>query len=544
MNEMNFTVPATYRAALYLRLSKDDEGTAESASIANQRKMLRAYTEEHHYTVYGEYVDDGWSGTNFDRPAFQRMLKDIEAGRVNLVITKDLSRLGRDYILAGQYTEIYFPSKGVRYIAVNDHYDSENGAYNDIVPFKNVINEMYARDASQKIRSAFAARMREGAFVGAFAPYGYRRDPADKHHLLVDDGAAEVVRKIFYDAAAGTPPSQIARSLNRMRIPPPSVYRSLQNSSLHPEDVKGRGWTSSTISKMLRNPVYLGQMAQGKTTKLSFKSSLTISNPQENWYIVPDTHEPLVSRELFETASRRSRQRTCEKKGSFHNIFSGTAKCADCGRNMSAVGTRKKSAAANLTCGGYKLYGKSECSNHFIEYGLLARIVLSSIREAVRLSPEEEEAVLNEAEKRLQKRDDTAAQHRELAKLKRRSQELDRLIEALYNDYAAGFLKAERAEKLLSRYEKEAEEIDRKISALKKSRPEENKPARIDLLKRALKQYLEPPELTPSLLYRLIDRIEIGQGEYQKTEHGRVKRQHVTLYFRFDGTPSSKIYSE
>ena len=202
-----------YTAALYMRLSKDDDGAAESASIITQRKMLRSYAAEHGYVVFDEYVDDGWSGTNFDRPDFKRMIGDIEAKKVNMVITKDLSRLGRDYITAGQYTEIYFPSKGVRYIAIHDGYDSDS-PYSDIAPFKNVINEMYARDTSKKIRSAFATKMRDGAYIAAFAPYGYQKDPADKNHLVVDRQSGQVVKRIFRMAAEGAPPTEIARSLN------------------------------------------------------------------------------------------------------------------------------------------------------------------------------------------------------------------------------------------------------------------------------------------------------------------------------------------
>ena len=302
---------ARYSAALYMRLSKDDEGAGESASITAQRKMLRAFAKKNHFPVYDEYVEDGISGTTFERPDFKRMLQDIEEKKINMVITKDLSRLGRDYILAGKYTEIYFPSKKVRYIAINDGYDSDS-PYTDIVPFKNVINEMYARDTSKKIRSAFITLMQEGAFVGAFAPYGYKRDPQDKHRLIVDEGSAKIVQEIFRCAANGMLPVQIARLLNDRNIPTPIQYRRLMNPTMNAEDfTKRRGWTSSTITKMLQNIVYLGHMAQGKTTKVSFKSNISVSNPMEDWYIVENTHDPLVSKEIFDMASRRSKQRTC-----------------------------------------------------------------------------------------------------------------------------------------------------------------------------------------------------------------------------------------
>ena len=235
-----------YRAGLYMRLSKDD-GVGESSSITTQRKILRAYAEEHGFSVYDEYMDDGWSGTNFERPEFKRMISDIEAGHINLVLTKDLSRLGRDYITAGQYTEIYFPSKGVRYIAINDGYDSDS-PYTDIAPFKNVINEMYARDTSRKIRSAFSAKMQGGSYIGNFAPYGYQKDPGDKNHLVPDPVTAPIVQRLFRLAEAGTGLSEIARLLNGEGVVTPAVYRCMTHPYLKMEDyTKRREWTPAGV---------------------------------------------------------------------------------------------------------------------------------------------------------------------------------------------------------------------------------------------------------------------------------------------------------
>ncbi|MCD2492031.1 recombinase family protein [Lacrimispora sp. NSJ-141] len=369
-----------YSAALYMRLSKDDSGAGESASISSQRKMLRRYASENGFFVFGEYVDDGISGTTFNRPGFKRMIRDIENKQINMVITKDLSRLGRDYITTGRYTEVYFPSKGVRYIAVNDNYDSDD-LFSDVVPFRNVINEMYARDTSRKIRTALLVRMQEGAFIGAHAPYGYERDAMDKHHLVVNEMTGTIVKEIFQKAASGVLPVQIARELNEQKIPTPAEYRCMRNPSLRIEDFsKRREWTSSTIVKMLRNPVYLGHMAQRKTSKLSFKCPAAMSLPTSDWIVVENTHEPLVTYEVFEIAARRSRQRTSIQGNGFHNLFSGLARCGDCGWRMSAVSSRKKGANANLACGAYKQKGTQGCSNHFIAYDDLYGIVLSRIR--------------------------------------------------------------------------------------------------------------------------------------------------------------------
>ncbi len=536
---------STYKAALYMRLSKDDDGAAESASITTQRKMLRSFANENGFAVYDEYVDDGWSGTNFDRPEFKRMIADIEARKVNLVLTKDLSRLGRDYITAGQYTEIYFPSKGVRYIAINDGYDSDS-PHTDIAPFKNVINEMYARDTSKKIRSAFVTRMRDGAYIAAFAPYGYQKDPEDKHHLVIDEQSGAIVKKIFGMAANGNLPIEIARMLNACDVPSPAVYRCITHDGLDVNQYsQRREWTSATITKMLRNIVYLGHVAQGKTTKVSFKSHLTVSNPRDEWIVVQNTHEALVDEETFDLVRRRTTARTCEKKGEFFNLFSGIAKCADCGRNMSATGTRKKGSHANLTCGGYKLYGGGECSNHFIDYNVLYEIVLNSLKEQIRISHQDRSAIIDNAMQHQQKQERKKGRSAELAPLKKRLRDLENIIEKLYEDNAAGRLSDARMNKLLPKHEQEAETLESRMSAMEKANEVLEAPQRAsrEKLDKLLQQITDVIELTPKLLFKLIDRIEVSQGHYEKGEHGKVKHQSVKIYYRFQTEATVKEYA-
>ena len=536
---------STYKAALYMRLSKDDDGTSESASITTQRKMLRSYAADQGFQVFDEYVDDGWSGTNFDRPDFKRMIADIEAGKVNLVMTKDLSRLGRDYITTGQYTEIYFPSKGVRYIAINDGYDSDS-PYTDIAPFKNVINEMYARDTSKKIRSAFTTKMRDGAYIAAFAPYGYQKDPADKNHLVVDTQSGEIVKQIFRLAANGALPIEIARTLNAQGTPSPAVYRCMTHEGLDVNQYSQRQeWTSATITKMLRNVVYLGHTAQGKTTRVSFKSHLTVSNPRDEWIVVENTHEALVDAETFDLVRRRSASRTCGKKGAFYNLFSGIAKCADCGKNMSATGTRKKGSPANLTCGGYKLYGADECSNHFIDYNVLYEIVLTSLKEQLCISRGERAAILDNAQKHplfIVKQQD---HRKELGSIKKRLRELEKIIGKLYEDNAAGRLNNARMNKLLPKYEQEAEALENRMDAIEveKAAPVPLEQTSREKLDKLLCQFTDVTELTPKLLFKLIDHIEIGQGHYEKGANGRVKHQTVKIFYRFQTQAAVKQYA-
>ncbi len=291
-----------YRVALYMRLSKED-GKRESAGIEGQRLFLRKYAEGMRLEVVEEYVDDGYSGTQYDRPAFRRMLSDIEAGRINLVLVKDLSRLGRNYIATGELTEVYFPEHHVRLIAVNDGYDSAE-PLDDMAPFRHVMNEMYARDISRKIRTALRAKAEDGQYIGSFAPFGYRKSSEDKHRLEPDEEAAVWVRKMFSMAAEGISTKEIADALNLEHVPIPLDYRRAKRGETYE---LGRCWTPSGICKILRNLTYLGHTVQGKSEKVSLKSKRSVSREKEDWVVVKHTHEPLVSEEMFALAQRRRR---------------------------------------------------------------------------------------------------------------------------------------------------------------------------------------------------------------------------------------------
>ena len=519
-----------------MRLSRDD-GTAESSSITTQRKILLSYAKENGFIVYDEYIDDGFSGTNFDRPNFKRMIQDIENKKINLVLTKDLSRLGRDYITAGQYTEIYFPSKGVRYIAINDGYDS-NSPYNDIAPFKNVINEMYARDISKKIRSSFLARMKDGYYIGNFAPYGYKKDPDNKNHLVIDEEVAPIVKEIFTMASIGKRPTDIATHLNNKSIITPIMYRcEKHNLSLNSyPKYKNRRWTSATVSKILRSVAYIGHTAQKKTTKISFKSKVTVNNPREDWIIVENTHSPIIDKNTFELVQRYTKSRTCQKSKGFKNIFSGIAICADCGKSMSTVGTRKKDSPANLACGGYKLYGTSACTNHFIDYNVLYDIVLKSIQEQLALSKEDKEKLVLSIKKEFDKSSKKENSKSELEKLGKKSAEINKMIEKIYEDNFNNKISSETFDKLLSKYENERKITSEKIKRIQESRKKENNNSYLDFFK-LVDEYTDIKELDQDLLFRLIDSIEVSQGYYTKTKNGKIKHQKISIYFRFINKP-------
>lgn len=289
-----------YRAALYIRLSREDGGR-QSAGIESQRLLLQNYARQRAFDIKKEYVDDGYSGTKYDRPAFGQMLADIESGEINLVLVKDLSRLGRNYIATGELTEVYFPEHGVRLIAVNDGYDSEQ-PMDDITPFRHVMNEMYARDISRKIRTALRAKAQDGQYIGSFAPYGYRKSEENKHTLVPDEDAAVCVRQIFRMAAQGYTTKEITEVLNQKAIPIPLDYRKMKRG----KEMSMRPWTPSGVCKILRNPVYLGHTVQGKTEKRSLKSQRSTPKPKHEWIVVKHTHEPLVSEELFWMSQRRT----------------------------------------------------------------------------------------------------------------------------------------------------------------------------------------------------------------------------------------------
>lgn len=510
---------ADYSAALYMRLSKED-GQSQSESIISQRKILRAYAEEQGFSIFNEYADDGYSGTSFDRPAFKRMISDIEKGRINLVITKDLSRLGRDYILSGQYTEIYFPQKGVRYIAVNDGYDSE-GSYTDIAPFKNVLNEMYARDISRKIRSALISRMKEGAFVGANPPYGYKRDEKDRRHLSVDENSAAVVREIFESASKGVSPKDIAAELNERGIKTPLDYRNNRGE-------RNYSWSASTVLKIIANPVYLGHTAQGKTEKRSFKSKVSIQKKPEDWVVVKNTHSPIIDEETASLAKKMIKSRGCPKTGEFKNAFSGIIFCADCKRAMSAVKSRKKGRRMNLVCGGYKQKGKAFCSNHFIDYDLLFEAVQNEIKNRLTFSQAERDDIVKKAKTELQKY--LSPQKSEKDCLEKRRLRLDLLIEKLMESYAQGIVSKERMKILLEKYESEIKTLQNEL--MKQEQKINCEEPELKIL-RAMERYINQRELSSSFLFSLIEKIEVCQGEYEETANGRKKRQKIRLYLSF-----------
>ncbi|QRT50148.1 phospholipase D-like domain-containing protein [Coprococcus comes ATCC 27758] len=435
-----------YEVGMYCRLSKDDGTDNESASIATQKSILTDYVKKQGWHLAKTYVDDGYSGTNFQRPSFQNMIKDIESGLINCVITKDLSRLGRNYLDCGLYLEVFFPEHNVRYIAVNDGVDTLNKSAMDITPFRNILNEMYSADVSVKIKSAYRARFQQGKFMGTTAPYGYVKDPADHNHLLIDDKVAHVVREIFDLALAGNGIAKIRKHINKQHILRPAAYAAEQGATGYEryfeENEENRYiWSENSVRGILRSPIYAGNLAGYKRIAANMKSKKRPSKLPEEWEVIPDTHEGIVTQEEFDTVQQLiTSRRLPENKGGFENIFAGVIKCADCGYAMRAMSANRRKRpdiidCVQYSCNNYGRYGNIMCTAHSIEARDLFNAVLTDINRFADMAVNDEKAV-RAIEKRLTETDQSKAKalEKEQRKLNKRLAELDRLFSSLYED--------------------------------------------------------------------------------------------------------------
>ena len=528
-----------YNTALYLRLSRDDELQGESGSIQTQRMMLRQYAEEHGLTVVGEYIDDGWSGTNFDRPGFQRMIDDIEEGKINCVVTKDLSRLGRNYILTGQYTEIYFPSKGVRYIAVNDNVDTLNGE-SELAPFLNILNEMHARQTSKKVKAAMRTRFANGAHYGAYAPLGYIKDPDKSGHLLVDPETKWIIEKIFDLAVHGHGAASITHILVDEKVPTPGWlnfqrYGTFANIYAGASEEKSYAWTVAQVKSILKEETYIGHSVHNKQSNISFKNKKKVRKPQEEWYRVENTHEAIISADVFRQVQEQIAHRRRKQKDGTTQIFSGLVKCADCGWSLSYGENRQNSKPyGHYHCSKYG-QGTRQCSMHYIRYDVLYAYVLSRLQYWSGLVQHDEERLL----KRLLNATDkgqAAARKKQAAELKKaekRKAEVDTLFARMYEDWAAGCITEYNFSMLSGKYQSEQAELDTKIEQLQSAIATESQNA-ADAEKwiALMKECVNPTELTAELLNTLIEKIVVHEAV--KGEDGS-REQEVEIFYRFIG---------
>jgi DNA invertase Pin-like site-specific DNA recombinase len=506
-------------------------------SIANQRQMLLDYVKEKGWNLRDIYFDDGFSGTNFERPAFKRMIQDVESGKINCIITKDLSRFGRNYVKTGYYTEEYFVEMGVRFIAVNDSIDTiqEN---NDIAPFQNILNEWYPKDISKKVRQVKKSSAQQGKFMGSQAPYGYKKSEADKHVLVVDEPAAVIIRRIFGEFAAGDSARMIANRLNQEKVDSPRFYHAQYSGGQRPKSTENNNWGSCTIIQLLHNQAYIGNMVQGKRQVVSFKTKKRREVDPENWIIVEHTHDPIVDDETWDRTQKRL---TCNghhikrlKETGKPNLFSGLLRCGDCGARMAYIPKHLKTGIiGTYRCESYANNGKTACSPHYIQEETLKGFVLNDIRLHAQLANADREQITQ--------RLITAIHHTQagesrllsnkLREMQNRVEVINSDIKNLYEDKCMGKLPESVFQNLLRDFTREQDDLIGQI---------QNMQGQLDVMQSTengisnwldlISGYMEITDLDRATATELIESIEIGESG---KEHHRM--QEISIHYRFIG---------
>lgn len=527
-----------YKAALYCRLSVDDGNFGGSVSIETQKILLEQYCKDHKITDYKFYCDDGCSGTNFDRPSFKKMLSDIDEGKINLVIVKDLSRFGRNYVEAGMYVQ-RFTDSNIRFIAADDNYDSLVNSDDLLFPIKNVVNEMYARDVSKKTKAAKKAKARDGQFIGSKAPFGYKIDPNDRHHLIVDEPAAQVVKRIFRLASEGVGYNKMAKIFREEKVLTPIVYFNLNNPDYFKSDYwrKEFDWHVTSIRVILNNEVYLGKLVYGKQRNKSMKSKEKVRNPKEDWIVVENCHEPIITQELWDTVHKILNAKHRPAKAGEVQMFAGLLYCSDCGHCLTYSQKQRKDGSYHgaYSCWMYKTHGKEYCASHYITFDTIYELVLIDIQRNLfqyRKNTDKFKSILS---RKYQSDSQKQAEQitLEYEQKQKRCEELDKIISRLYEDNVLGRIGDERYESMSQSYELEQVEIKKALPILK---------SKIDELKRqsdcadnfinVIKKYTIIDKLDAAILNELIDKIVVHHKE--QAEDGRTFQQ-IEIYYRFVG---------
>lgn len=527
-----------YKAALYCRLSVDDGNFGGSVSIETQKILLEQYCKDHKITDYKFYCDDGCSGTNFDRPSFKKMLSDIDEGKINLVIVKDLSRFGRNYVEAGMYVQ-RFTDSNIRFIAADDNYDSLVNSDDLLFPIKNVVNEVYARDVSKKTKAAKKAKARDGQFIGSKAPFGYKIDPNDRHHLIVDEPAAQVVKRIFRLASEGVGYNKMAKIFREEKVLTPIAYFNLNNPDYFKSDYwrKEFDWHVTSIRAILNNEVYLGKLVYGKQRNKSMKSKEKVRNPKEDWIVVENCHEPIITQELWDTVHKILNAKHRPAKAGEVQMFAGLLYCSDCGHCLTYSQKQRKDGSYHgaYSCWMYKTHGKEYCASHYITFDTIYELVLIDIQRNLfqyRKNTDKFKSILS---RKYQSDSQKQAEQitLEYEQKQKRCEELDKIISRLYEDNVLGRIGDERYESMSQSYELEQVEIKKALPILK---------SKIDELKRqsdcadnfinVIKKYTIIDKLDAAILNELIDKIVVHHKE--QAEDGRTFQQ-IEIYYRFVG---------
>lgn len=531
--------------ALYERLSRDDEMQGESNSIVNQKRYLEEYAQAQGFKNIRHFTDDGYSGTNFKRPGFQEMIAAIEAGEIDVVCVKDLSRFGRDYLKVGFYTEIMFPEKGVRFIAINNSVDSANPMENDFTPFLNIMNEWYAKDTSNKIRAIFRSRMQDGKRCSGAIPYGYRRDPEDKNHLLIDEEAAKVVRRIYQMVIDGMGSQAIANQLTADNVLIPSAYleQSEHGESRNHSYHDPCRWNCTAVSYILDKQEYMGHTVLGKTICENFKTKKRRKARPDELIIFENTHEPIIDAETWHLVQKlRRRTRRKLANGSYSHRLSGLVYCADCGKRLSYSSPQSQhrpdgktyDADSSFRCPTYKsMYG--ECTMHYIKSSTLDKLVDEAVRKVARYVLRDEQAFLEQV-RELTSADQKQTQSedkKELVNIKKRIAELDNYIKRLYEGNASGKIPDRQFEKLMVQYDSEQQELEERVKEIEVSIHEiqqesENGQQFVHLVQK----YRDLTEIDQTALNEFIDKVVVHEATGGRTAD---RSQQIDIYFNFIG---------
>lgn len=503
--------PMDYHVALYIRLSKEDESEGPSQSVTNQKSLLDEFVQKHRLQVYDTYIDDGYSGTSFDRPDFQRMIGDIEAKKVNMVITKDLSRLGRDYIMTGHYMERYFPEKRVRYISLLDGIDTgvESSA-NDITPFRAIMNDMYAKDISKKIKSVKRDKQRKGQFIGGKPVYGYKMHPTEKNKIVIDEEVAPIVRRIFAMALEGTSCRQIAVQLNAEGVPTPATYAGLPVSKPGPYTGK---WSSERIADMLKNETYIGNMVQGRQVKISYKSKRCLHQDPKDWVVVNGTHDPLVDADTFQTVQMLISSRKHTRSRTYDFLLKGLIFCHECGHPLAVI-NRKNAAGEDVlyfVCRTYQRFTKEGvCTSHYIKENTVTDVVIAKVREICEayLNPDELLPIAQERLEQARKRNSLEA---ELQAVQSKIDSLTANLDTMYMDRLSGLLPEADFQRIYSRIKMDRSllEDQRHILELQKKSSVRTE----DRAKELVQRFMDSAFTNRELLVNLIERIELSEDK-------------------------------
>lgn len=520
--------------ALYGRLSRDDELVGDSNSIVHQKEMLAKYAKEHGFTNTAFYIDDGFSGTNFNRPDFQRMMSDAEEGKIATIIVKDMSRFGRDYIMVGYYTEIYFPNSDIRFIAINDQVDTVSATDNDFTPFKNIMNEWYAKDTSKKIKAVLKTKGNSGKHLSTLPPFGYKKDPSDKEKWIVDEEAASTVKEIFDLYIGGLKINDIAKRLTVEGKETPQLYAMKRGLKYRGRSPYPEIWNNSTIRYILVQMAYTGCTVNFQTYRKSFKSKKMAFHPKDEWKIFEGTQPAIIDRQTFDTVQKMREHKRVYIKSNETNMFSGLLYCADCGGLLTIQRYKKNHDYDHFYCSTYRKKKKGLCTPHRIRVNDLKEVILQDLRKTCEyVAFHEKEFIENYLKSTTVEQQKAQAKAKsELSKTTARIEEINGIIRKLYEDNVKGKMTDERFDFLAKSYETEQAELRTKTEELKKiiaATEQDN-----DNLKKFLKiveHYLCIEELTPEILHSFIDKIYIDEAEIFDGK----KMQGVRIVYNFVG---------